>query len=475
MGLKAVIGTVAFLTGAVVMSLEIVGARVLAPQFGMNMIVWTIVIGTVLTSLSIGYWWGGRLADSDSVLKKLLLLLVGAVFSISLTGILPFPLPPYFSSPYLLSFIVFSPSSIFLGACFPCLVRLRLSSLSHAGFTVGKLNALSTLGSISGTFITGLWLIPSIGTRTVLLTLALLLVFCSVLVWMASAKAVSKVPILFLVFPISTFFLGSGQRPFVKEFNTLYARYLLIDTYDSQSQRPLRILKSELRSVQAANFLDGARESALPHFPIYRKASAFASHFHHALVLGGGAQTWTQELVRLYPTLQVDSVEIDPQLYDIAKDYFDFKPDSRIHVAHEDARTFINHGPLQKYDLIFFDLFHGSVIPFYMLSLESLEKTGKMMSQGGILVMNVIAKGSGVFLQRLVATVNRVFPYYFLVPVNPGFAIDDIQNFVLVASSQKLEENRFPERLSNNSIAAANLIFTDDFAPVEYLSARENP
>ena len=183
---------VVFLCGAIGMIVELVGSRVLSPYFGSSLYVWTNLIGVILGSLSLGYYLGGALSDKYPSYKNLaLLILLSGVF-ISFTA---------FSKEWLLSnittlfgngirlsslvstIILFAPSAITLGMVSPYAAKLRLTDLSHSGQTVGRLYAISTFGSITGTFAAGFFLIPSLGNTLLLFTLALILVLLSFFVY----------------------------------------------------------------------------------------------------------------------------------------------------------------------------------------------------------------------------------------------------------------------------------------------------
>src|SRR5688572_2780203 len=150
---------VVFVSGAVLMSLEIVGSRVLAPYFGSSIFVWGSLISVVLAALSLGYYWGGRLADRNPSFARLLwLLLVPGI----LIFILPFIYPAVNlwlatvdfgvrMNPLIASTIYFLLPGIFLGTISPYAIRLATTALSSVGTTAGSLYALSTCGSICGT------------------------------------------------------------------------------------------------------------------------------------------------------------------------------------------------------------------------------------------------------------------------------------------------------------------------------------
>src|SRR5665648_670250 len=169
---KYLLEIVVFVCGAVVMIFELVGSRVLGPYFGTSIFVWTSLIGIILGSLSIGYYLGGKIADKKSSFKSLSLIIFLAAISIGLTVLIKdfwlFVLQNSFTdirtSSVLASLGLFLPASVFLGMVSPYAVKLKIKNLDTSASTVGNLYAISTTGSIFGTFLAGFYLIPHFGT-----------------------------------------------------------------------------------------------------------------------------------------------------------------------------------------------------------------------------------------------------------------------------------------------------------------------
>lgn len=168
---------VVFICGALVMSFEILGSRVLAPNFGTSVFVWGSLISVFLAGLSSGYYLGGHFADRNPSTKKLgIIILVPALLFISFP-LYGTPISDWiFSldlgirfSPLLASILLFFLPSFFLGAVSPYTAKLLLCSLHTSGKTVGTLYALSTLGSIAGTLLTSFYLITIAGVKDLIM------------------------------------------------------------------------------------------------------------------------------------------------------------------------------------------------------------------------------------------------------------------------------------------------------------------
>ncbi|MBN1340219.1 MAG: fused MFS/spermidine synthase [Bacteroidales bacterium] len=178
-----------FICGAVVMAFEITGARILGPYTGTSMFVWAALIGVILTSLSIGYMTGGRLADRRGsygslgriiVLSGLFIIAVSLVMKpllLKVTGLLP----DERTASVVASLILFAGPALLLGMVSPYAARLEISEVSTSGMTVGNLYALSTLGSITGTLAAGFVLIPLFRISLILVIMASILIVTGLL------------------------------------------------------------------------------------------------------------------------------------------------------------------------------------------------------------------------------------------------------------------------------------------------------
>ena len=179
-----------FIGGALVMIFEIIGSRIVAPYIGASTYVWTSLIGVILGALSLGYWLGGKLADRRPDLKILALVIFSAGGLVALTiflkdavlyAIVRISLGLEFKS-VIAALVLFAPASVLLGFITPFAVKLKMLSLADSGKTVGRLYALSTVGSILGTFLAGFFLIPFVGSTRTLYLIAAVLIGLSLLI-----------------------------------------------------------------------------------------------------------------------------------------------------------------------------------------------------------------------------------------------------------------------------------------------------
>ena len=180
---------VAFLSGGVLLGLEIVASRILAPYFGNSVYVWGSLISVFLLALSIGYWLGGVLADRRPTLGTLALILVTAAAFILVLPLVYLPVGRFVSelnlefrfSVLLISVLFFLVPSVLMGMVSPFAIKLSATVLEEIGRTSGRVYAISTLGSISGALAVSFFLIQWLGTRAIIVVLGLILLALSLL------------------------------------------------------------------------------------------------------------------------------------------------------------------------------------------------------------------------------------------------------------------------------------------------------
>jgi spermidine synthase len=481
--------TVVFICGAAVMILEMLGSRILAPYVGTSIIVWTSLIGIILGCLSYGYWWGGKLADLRPSYRALsfIILLSGicvAALALSKSFILGF-LQQHTGSIYLVStlatLILFAPPSTLLGMVSPYAVRLKMNDLQTSGATVGRLYAISTVGSIFGTFFAGFFLIAFIGTTNALIIIAALLVATSLLTSLQDRRAKIGAAAACITLLIgSTAYDGylAGQGLF--DVDTDYNRLLIYKTNSLESGRNMQVMVTSPHGQQSAMYLDNSTELALAYTKFYKLARHFKPDMKKTVMLGGGGYSFPKYAMANYPDMEMHVVEIDPHVTKLAARFFELREHPRLKVYHEDARTFLNRTNTQ-YDIVFGDTFtsHYS-IPFHLSTIETVRMIYKSLVDGGVVLTNVLCAiegDAGRFMRAEYATFKAVFPQVYLFPVE--YSEDGLrrQNIMLVA----LKSNETPSFVSDDQELQAMLgqlwtkpiptdlpPLSDDFAPVDH-------
>lgn len=443
---KHIVGVIVFITGAVVMAVEILGSRILAPFLGTSLPVWTSVIGVILAALSLGYWIGGRFADRSASPQGLARILIASSVSISLIAFLDVPLLLAFSIPPLdlrikavgASLFLLAPPSVLLGMVTPYAVRLTLQSVSDAGAHVGSLYALSTIGSIVGTFATGFFFLAYFHTSTILFSLSVFTFICSLLLQPFRIRSLSRIVVLAI---IAT---GSMLLPLFRSFAaqqgyatvpSSYHSIRIIDSVDKKTKRPLRSLfiNGELHSI---GYRDNRAELVHEYSRFYRLLAFARPQPERVLMLGGGAYTYPQDFLRSFPSARMDVVEIDPAVTQAAREYFSLSDDERLTIYHEDARTFLNRSET-TYDAILGDVFFSSyAIPFQVVTRESFEQINRLLREDGIFIANVasaVEGEKGKTIRAVYHTAKTVFEHVYLFPLRPD-NLSEMQNVMLVAT-----------------------------------------
>lgn len=476
-----------FLSGAVIMTLEIVGSRVLAPYLGTSLYVWTSLIGVILASLSFGYWFGGRLADKEARLDILSFILFVAGVAIlipALAGgvilqlVSAIPFHPRWQA-FLGTLILLAPASVILGMVTPYATRLHIHNLETSGRVLGSLYALSTIGSIFGTFMTGFFLLSWFGTVKILLVLALLLIFFSIFAF-RDQKTKTRFGLLVLIGFVMFGHSMSQQNAEAKgifDFDTAYNRVTVRDI--TLADRPARALLIS-GEYNSAMFLDG-NDLAFPYSKFYRLAPHFNPSISRALMFGGGGYSYPKDFLASFPEAHIDVVEIDPEVTQLAKEYFDLKENPRLSIYHQDGRVFLNRAS-GTYDVIYNDAFSSFyAIPYQLTTREALQKMYDILSPNGVVLVNVISSLTGedsAFIAAEFKTFKEVFPQVYLFPVEDKNDSERIQNIMLVAmksdippplDSKDAELTHYLYNFWPGILDKDAMILTDDFAPVDQL------
>ena len=480
---------VAFVSGAIVMIFELAGTRVVAPYLGNSLPVWTSIIGVILASLSAGYYLGGRLADANlkknmlSVLFLFSMLAVGwcVVANYWLLGLINLNYLNLNIAALLSSIVLFAPAGVGLGMITPYLVRLNLQNIEKSGSTVGNLYAVSTLGSISGTFLAGYYLIPFFGTVQILYGLSAILFIMYVVARIN--KPIIKSVLLFLFISV-LYFVSWGAWHLsvyflIDDVDTAYARYMIFEDEYKDTGKLSRFIATDPFGVHGAVLVEDINEPLLPYQGFYVLHQYFNPDSQNALVLGGGVMSMARDYINTSSGI-VDVVEIDPGLTKIAKEYFYYTDNERIKIIHDDARRYLVKNK-KKYDCIFIDVYSSNLsIPFHLTTVEALNEIKNDLEPNGVVIANIISAvigEKGAFFQSELATFKEVFPRLHLYQVDSLKNMNEAQNLILVALNNDVfvPPQQFNENLHwylNHEIEAVQeegiKKLTDNHAPIEY-------
>jgi len=482
-----------FFTGAAVMATEMSASRFIAPWFGTSMIVWSVLISVVLAAMSLGYWYGGKLADRKPSWRVLHLLplvtgmlialipfLGRMIFSALAAGIRGTPV-----NILVLSFVgiiaVFVPPVFLLAMVSPFVVKL-LARAENTGRTAGSLYAMSTLGSIFGTLVPTLLTIPWLGTReTLFLCSGMLIILGGLGLRGKRALALSLV-----IVPISGWLLsGSGIKStahVVHEEESLY-QYLQVQQRDDGTTLLIVNEGGAMQSIARENDVLNPASTYYESYLLLPYMGSFADG-PDVLVIGAGGGTiphWLAVYVEpCFSGMDIDAVEIDPRASELGYEYFGGSSDE--YTTHEaDGRIFIESAE-DNWDIIITDTYSNQIyIPFHLTTLEYFQALRDHLNPGGIIAMNVNAiNESSQLLASVGATVAEVFPYVYRVPVANDY------NYMVIASDYPLHApppDSFPDwnpwlqytaqlfQPAFEPFPPGNgMILTDNRAPVEFMT-----
>ena len=486
-----------FFSGAATMILEMTGSRLVAPFFGTSLIVWTALIGIIMTSLCIGNWLGGSVADKRPEGKLLGRILIAAAVVIAVTAYMSnyilnslqgISMNIYLAS-VVAAVIIFAVPSVLLGMVSPFVARLAMQNLDSSGAVVGKLSALNAAGSILGTFLGGFVLISLFPSGVILMLLSSLIALLSVLIYTGAWRKIIAV-LLCLVFgggAVISDAVGLPFSPIGVQIDTQYNHLSIVESIDTRNGRRVRILITNPDAAQSLMYTDNPSELVSEYTKFYDLAFHYKPDTKKVLMLGGGGYCVPRYLLSERPDVSIDVVELDPGVTEAARKYFELKDDNRLRIFHEDARTFLNrseHGKVQKYDAIFMDTFNSwTSIPFQMTTIETADRLRDFLKPDGVLIVNIIASiygpKSGVF-HGIYKAFSGTFSTMMIFPANapdPKYAYA-LQNIILVAMGDMAStvspapDAKFAGLLSHQwlepFVPDHNVpAFTDSFAPVE--------
>lgn len=482
-----------FICGAVVMTYEIIGSRIVSPFIGTSTYVWTSLIGVILAALSLGYWLGGRMADTRPDVKVLSSAIFIAGGAVSLTILVKDAVLSMIGSTsvglefksVIAAAILFAPASVLLGFVTPYAVKLRTISLEDAGKTVGRLYALSTIGSIAGTFAAGFLLIPFVGsTRTLYLIAATLFGVSLILAPFAFTRASFAILTLFGLGTASSEFSSyyMWKASGLVDLDTEYSRVQIYQAKDEKTGRPFQAIATDPFFAQSSMYLDDG-SPVFEYVKFYDLVDHYKPDNAYSLMIGGAGYTVPREYLRKHQEARIDVVEIDPKMTEIARKYFNLEDDARLTIFHEDGRVYLNRSDPRKYDAVFVDAF-GSLfsIPYQLTTVEAVRHIDRVLKDDGIAIVNVGSALTGpasLFLQAELETYRRVFPSVMLFKVKPERADDELQNVALIACRRSCDpspvgDRHFDSLLSSFYSKSLDIkpVLTDELAPVEYYNSK---
>lgn len=487
-GLSRYLHLTAAVTGAAIMIVEILGAKMLSPFIGLSHFVWTAQIAVTLVALACGYYVGGRLADRSQNPATLYGAILGAAGYLVLTVLVVEPVS-YWCLDFKLAvgsllasaFLFFVPLAL-LAMTGPFLIRVVASSVAGVGSTAGRLTAIGTLGSFAGTMCVGYVLLPLLPNSVSMYLTAALLVLVSAGYFVMFNRR-SRAPLAMAaalglgIVLLASLTPARKYTDFIERFrgNSNFGDIVVLEHRNGG----VRLFSND-NLIQ--NTYDPARKQSVSMFThmLGGLARTYTTNINDVLCIGLGVGIVPMEFAR--QGARVDVVEINPAVVPVAVKFFDLEPD-KLEISLDDGRHFLNRCRKQ-YDVIVLDAFLGDSSPSHLMTREAFAAMRRVLRPGGTLVINAfchLEADRDFFAASLNRTLQAVFP-------GVRMHSDDSQNYFVATDRPAPVFVRPPEmeRIHPGLRAQAGAVFsrvlttppdhglvlTDDFNPAEFYDAQ---
>lgn len=482
-----------FVAGLTVLFLEIAGARFLAPYYGSSLYVWSSLISVTLLSIAFGAWWGGRLADLRPGMTTMSSLWFGAAVW---TGLIPFlrsfavPLTERMDlrvGVLITAMILYFIPLTILSAVPPLAFKMADPVREKLGSTLGDFSAAGTGGSLVGAIATGFLLVPNFSMTRLFQSFSAILVLFGVLcLWKGGKKAALAMGAL--LWAAGLFLLGSGVREGLVRFGN--QNVILVDQRSS--------LYGHLKVADMGRFrmllMDGIMQGGvlwpegrtLYPYAGYMEALSMASCPGAKKVLAVGLGAGIIPMWFMNRGLDVEAVDINPQMLEMAKMWFGFRsPPVAVHI--DDGRRFIQRSESSSYDLVILDVFNGEEIPYHLLTEEAFADVRRLLRPGGAFLINYVSYREKPRTRVTATLVRELRTSFEKVDVFAAGQPDRLNNLIVVALPSAREYAKIPpvetsaEEVTDLSAILADRIdlaepypsrLTDDHAPLEWLDRR---
>ncbi|HWQ15595.1 MAG TPA: fused MFS/spermidine synthase [Roseiflexaceae bacterium] len=448
---------VVFLAGVGTLGVEMLASRLLAPFFGTSQPIWAVVIGMTLIYLALGYHLGGRLADrrpDERVLYRLIVLagvltalippLARPILGLAQSAVAQLAVGGFLGALFGVLLLFAAPVTL-LAMVSPFAVRLQLhraGGVAAAGSAAGTISALSTVGSIVGTFLTALYLIPTLGSAATTFLFAALLAALGALGlrdwrYLLALGAVAALAAFGLSSrgAIKTADCRGCELVYEAESGTNYIQ-VATRQHPRFGEQVVLLLNEGLavhsiyntRYERTRDPLDTTTGggpwdyfAVAPYFVRDRRPEEVTS----LAMLGAAAGTVPAQFLALYgPDTRVDAVEIDPAIVALARRFFGVNDAAvgsehpNYHIYAEDARFWLaTRAGNATYDVIGMDAYHQPYIPFHLTTVEFFQLVRSRLTPDGVAVVNagVGPDGDTRLGESIAATMSQVFPQVYII------------------------------------------------------------
>ena len=489
-----------FVAGMTSLGLEMTASRLLGNVFGTSNIVWANIIGLILVYLAAGYFIGGRWADRSPRHETFYRLLAWAAFTAGLVPLVARPVlreaaasveqlnTAVMAGSFLSVLVLFSLPVTLLGCVSPFAIRLAISDASQAGRVSGRIYAISTLGSILGTFLPVLWLIPALGTARTFLVFSLLLLTAALIglagIDLKGALRYLWMPIVLIA--LAWWVLSAPIKASAGQIYESESAYNYIQVIERDGTRYL--LLNEGQGIHSMyNPAGGPTYGTWDYFlsaPFFNPAPVGMDSVRRVGLVGLAAGTIAQQYTAVFGPVAIDGWEIDPQIVAVGRSLFGMT-EPNLNAIVQDGRWGLSHSPYQ-YSVIGVDAYRLPYIPWHLTTKEFFLEVRQHLFDDGVLVINVgRTPEDRRLIEAMVGTIGAVFPSVHIVDVPATF------NTIVYATAQQT----LPASLAYNLAALvgadappllldvlartianlqptpdSDIVFTDDWAPIEQLT-----
>lgn len=491
-----------FTSGLTSLAVEMAASRLLGNYFGSSNLTWAAIIGLILIYLTVGYFLGGYWADKSPQPTTFYSILAWGAFTITLVPVIAQPvlrtaanafdnleLGVLFGS-FVVVMILFVVPVTLLGTASPFAIRLAIIDSRQAGSISGRIYAISTLGSFVGTFLPVLILIPAIGTyRTFIVLGGILLLVALAAMWATSGwkKVLRYLWMLIIVVGLLIYGVRGASKTSAGLVFETDSAYNYIQVLQVGETRLLRLNDGQgVHSMYNPTqyYYNGPWEQVLV-APFFNPAPILPEDVTSLAIVGLAAGTTARQADLVFPNIQMEGIEIDPEIVKVGQRYFDMTMEN-LHVTVQDGRWALENNP-NKFQVISVDAYRPPYIPWHLTTQEFFAIVRDHLTEDGVMVINIGRTADDRrLIDTLASTIRSVFPSVHVMDLPDSF------NSILFATMQPtidtnltdnflaLSQNPDTPHLLLEAMASTinnlqpapigSTVFTDDWAPIEWIT-----
>lgn len=491
-----------FISGMTSLAVELAASRLLGNYFGTSNLVWACIIGLILIYLSVGYFLGGSWADRSPKFSTFYQILAWAGLLVGLIPLASRPVLRFAASAFdnmqmgvlfgsfVAVVVLFILPVSLLGTASPFAIRLAIADSESAGKVSGRIYAISTLGSFIGTFLPTLLLIPTIGTYRTFLFFSGLLILCALAgLWKSAGwrRALVYIWMPLIIAALAWFGVRGTDKAAAGQVFETESEYNYIQVRETNGIFTLHLNDGQgFHSIYPPTLPEnyGPWEQVLA-APFFNPAPYDPRQVKRMAIVGLAAGTTAYQATRAFPGIQIDGIEIDPNIVAVGREYFDMN-EPNLNVIIQDGRLALDQSS-ERYQVISVDAYRPPYIPWHLTTKEFFQVVRDHLTEDGAMVINVgRSPEDRSLIDALGSTILTVFPTIHVIDIPGSF------NSIIFATVQPTSQANLVQNLDSLlvrsdinpllvdilQITAANfkpaptpgVVFSDDRAPIELIT-----